>query len=192
MKKWLLLFSSMLIMCFTLAQEKKLEKEERIKPSEAPDGVKEMVSPYTEDARRVRYYSEFDGTSTSYEVKFILHKNKFSVEFSKDGQLEDVEVIRCFTDMPTTTQNNIVDYLYPNDNFKIKKSQKQFRPLDLNERELLDAAIKNKDIAGIRYELIVQVKKDGDWTTYEMLFDEEGRFISQREVVARSEDHLLY
>lgn len=190
--KYILFIVSFLI-CFTsLSQDKKLEKEERIKRSEAPEGVKELVNPYTKDARRVRYYSEFDGTSTSYEVKFILYKNHFSVEFSKEGVLEDIEVIRCFTELPTITQKSIVGYLYPNDNFKIKKTQKQFRSEDLTDRALLKAAIENKDITGIRYELIVQVKEDGEWTTYEMLFDEVGNFISQREVVARSEDHLLY
>ena len=189
--------NGLLIVCFLISftsfsQEKKLEKEERIKASGVPDAVKSLIAPYTEGARRVRYYSEFNGTTKSFEVKFVLYKNHFSVEFSKDGQLEDVEVIRCFTELPKNVQDEIVKYLYPNDNFKIKKNQKQFLSKKIPDSEVLDAAIKNQDITKIRYELIVQIKKEGEWTTFEMLFDEDGKFVSQREVIDRSEDHLLY
>lgn len=188
MKKCLILIALLVITITGFSQE----KEKRVRPTDIPATIIELVAPYTKEARRVRYYEEYDGKNWSYEVKFILHKNHFSVEFSKDRKLEDVETILCFTELPKSVQNKIVDHLYPNKNFKIKKTQKQYRSESLSDIELIDAAVKNENIAGIRYELIIQVKETDKWSTFEMLYNETGEFISKSEVVARSEDHLLY
>jgi len=171
--------------------EKKLEKEKRIKEKELPEKVLKTLQPYLKDVRKLKYYEEFDGSSTSFEAKFIYYQNKFSVEFSEDGNLEDVEVIRCFTELPTAVQNKIVDYLYPNENFKIRKTQKQFSGTAADD-QLLKDALKNIETHTIRYELIVEVKAEKNWLEYEMLFDSEGNFIKKKQVISRSEDHVLY
>jgi len=190
MIRLLFTLSAVCCSCLTFGQ-KKFERESRIKEKELPKNMVEKLKPYLNNVKRLKYYEEFDGSSTSYEAKFIYYDNKFSVEFSNEGDLQDVEVIRCFEELPHTVQNNIVEYLYPNNNFKIKKTQKQFSGSG-PDQQIIEDALANIDNDTIRYELIVEVQPEKNWSEFEMLFDADGKFISKKLVIQREEDHVLY
>jgi len=175
-----------------VAQQKKVEVEKKIKPKDAPTSMMETLDSFLKNARKVKIYQELNEHGTSYECKFILNKIHYSIEFSEAGKLEDVEVIQCFTELPKMLQDRIASYLMSNDNFKITKLQKQFSSQRLNDEEVINSALKNIATDTLRYELIVKVKSQNEWKTFEMLFSDTGNFIKKIEIDERTEDHLLY
>ncbi|MEL6976881.1 MAG: hypothetical protein AAGL29_16070 [Bacteroidota bacterium] len=88
------------------AQQKK-ERESRVTRDEIPQNALELLNPYLEDAKRLRYYQESDGNKRSFEVKFKKGKLRYSVEFSPEGKLEDVEFLIKSADIPDETWANI-------------------------------------------------------------------------------------
>lgn len=173
-------------------QAKKMEREKRIKKEEIPATIHNVLEKFIADAKKIRYYLETDGDHRSFEIKFLLHKNHYSVEFDKRGMLEDVEMIVGFRDLQKNLQEKISDYLKKYDNSKIKKIQKQFSSESHPQEQVIEMALQNVPAETVRYEIIVETKAGGSWTTYEMLFDQSGNFISQKEDVGRLEDNILY
>lgn len=174
------------------AQEKKLEREKRIKREEVPANILDLVENYLGKAKKVRYFFETDGDHMSFEIKFLLDGCYYSVEFDKNGNLEDVEVIVSFRNLEKERKKSINSHLDQYDNFKVKKVQKQFSSKSEPDKKVIENAIQNIATETVRYEIIVETKTSGSWTVYEMLFDDKGGFISQKEVVGRLEDNILY
>ena len=169
-----------------------MEREKRVKKEEVPVTIINMMNKFTAKAKKVRYYLETDGNHTSFEIKFLLGKNHYSVEFSNSGSLEDVEVVVDFRKLDKSLHENILSHLKKYDNFKVKKVQKQFSSRSQSDEEVIEMAIQNVATEIVRYEIIVETKADGSWTTYEMVFDDLGNFLSEKEVVGRLADHILY
>ena len=80
----------------------KFEKESRISSSQLPPGVITLLPQITQDAKRVRYYHEFDGKKESYEVKLKKYGTHFSIEFSQEGVLEDIEMLMPKSELPVS------------------------------------------------------------------------------------------
>ena len=60
------------------------------------------------------------------------------------------------------------------------------------DSEVIANALQNIATETVRYEIIVETRTNSTWTVYEMLFDDQGGFISQKEVIGRLEDNILY
>ncbi|MTI22551.1 hypothetical protein E1176_16080 [Fulvivirga sp. RKSG066] len=181
-----------LIMSVAHSQEKKIERESRVKLKETPKDMQSVLMPFVSEAKKLKYYQEYDGKRITYEAKVILHKRHFSIEFSEEGKLEDVEVIYCFTELPQDTQDAIVDYLMQYANFKIKKTQKQFTDINKSDSGVIQGAIENDNTLTIKYELVISIKESVHWASFELLFDRNGKLLEKKEMANRSEDHLLY
>ena len=183
----------LIVCCVNLSYgQAKVEREKKIKKAEIPAVINQTLDPLIKDARRIKYYEEFDGKKMSYESKFILHKQHYSAEFDSLGVLEDIEVIVCFTELHKSLQERMVKYLLEFDDFKVRKTQRQFSSNSMSDEVVIKNAFQNSSAPQVRYELIVEVKENKTWLTYEMLFDDTGSFLSQQQVVTRSEDYLLY
>lgn len=181
--------------CFSfclLAQEKKMEREKRIKKEEMPAVINDILDKYITKAKKVKYFEETDVNHHSFEVKFFLHHNLYSVEFDDTGNLEDVEMKLGFHKLEKDLRKNITSHMRRYDQFKIKKTQKQFSSGSQTAEQVIELALRNESTEIIRYEIIVETKTNKSWTTYEMLFDRQGNFISQKEVIGRLEDNILY
>ena len=174
------------------AQTKKMEREKRIKKADLPATTLGVLEGFIVTAKKVKYYKETDGKKVSYEVKFLLNKNHYSVEFNEGGHLEDVELLIRFADLSATLRESISKYLKKFDKYKIKKIQKQFSAPSQPSEQVIKKALQGLATEIVRYEIVVETRADASWTTYEMLFDEKGDFISQKEVVGRLADHILY
>ena len=92
MIRFRLILIGALLCCFSITAQTKNEKEFRISLSEFPQNSQEILSAVQDQVKRIRFYKEIDGDQESYESKFKFGKRWFSVEFSKDGVLEDIEV----------------------------------------------------------------------------------------------------
>jgi hypothetical protein len=186
----------LLLLCSThsaSAQKNKYEREYRIKKSQFPEKALKYIDEKLEDARRIRFYKETDSTKTSYEAKFKKDRLKYSVEFSEEGVLEDIEVLIRAVDIPDDSFSEMNGYLKRNfRKYRIRKIQQQY-PMGENDAETtVKHAFQNLMLPYIKYELIVAGKKEKGYARYEVLFDAEGRFENIRKSLPPNYDHVLY
>ena len=190
--KILLMVVSLIAPLTGVAQDKKREVEKRIKAAEMPAHAIMLLMPHLEPARRIRYFRETDLGRVSYECKFKLKKRQYSVEFDTLGTIEDIEIMIDLDKVGAKASDNIIQHLRSYDRHKIRRLQLQFRPDGLTGAALLEQVLSNT--GGIRpyYELVTSVRTQDGWSTFEMLFDPEGRFLSQKLVIERQTDIILY
>ncbi len=187
------LFILLFIGCLALTAQVKKEQEFRIEGDEFPEIALKSLQPYFTDAKRIRFYKEFDGKKISYESKFKKDRLKYSVEFDSLGKLEDVEFIIREKDLPSETWLTLQHYLGANyENPKIKKIQQQYPLGNRSTFQVLKAAFQNLLLPDINYELIVSTKTKSGYVSYEITFDATGNFLSARKLVDPNYDHVLY
>lgn len=177
----------------TLAQNK-YERESRIDLDEFPIKSYSLIQDYLKDAKRVRFYQETDSTKKSYEVKFKKGRLHYSVEFDKEGVLEDVEFKIKERDIPNDTWSTIQFYLNENhDKHRIKKMQQQY-PVQKGQstEKTLHNAFQNLILPEVNYELVFSAKESYGFQEYEALFNSEGQLILIRKSFPPSYDHVLY
>lgn len=192
-----LILSFFLLTAFSLlAQDKKIEKEERIDAEEMPTSSSFLIERIPEIAKKLRYYYETDGEKESFEAKFKYKGSIFSVEFGKYGKLQDIEVTLKEKQLPKQSLKNIETYLKKNqDRYKIEKIQAQYLPkaTEKNSAEkLLLKSISFNTQPPDNYELIVAVKNKGKLKKFELIFDANGQFKSKREIIRNSYDYLIF
>jgi hypothetical protein len=179
--------------CFASAQNK-YEREHRIRKSQFPEKALNYISEKLEDAKRIRFYKEIDSAKTSYEAKFKKDRLWYSVEFDKDGCLEDVEVLIKPVDIPNDSFSVIESYLENYfSKYRIRRLQQQY---PISDSEPADTTIKNAFqnlmLPSVNYELIVSGKKEKVHEQFEILFDANGNFKSIRKSLPPNYDHVLY
>ena len=185
----LLIFSSA-----PLLSQTKYEREHRIKRSQFPEQALQFIGDSLENVRRLRFYKETDSARISFEAKLKKDRLHYSIEFNKDGILEDIEILIKEVDIPRDAFSMMKSYLEKNfHRYRIRKIQQQYpvRPEEPKERTLKNA-FQNLLLPYINYELIVGGKMDDGFRDYEILFDSEGNFINMRISVPANYDHVLY
>jgi len=193
MKHLLLLFIYILPI-FALAQDNKIEKEDRIKLEEMPESVSLFLKEnLPENIKKVRYYYETDGQKKSYEAKFKYERYNFSVEFNKDGNLEDVEITAKKNELIKLVYGNIEAHLEQNhERYRIEKIQAQYLSKDGDAKNTFYRSLNFRKLQPDNYELIVATKEKGKLEKFEILFDEMGIFKEQRKIIRNSYDYLLF
>ncbi len=176
----------------TSAQDVKAEKETHLDADEMPPSIIALMSQYLQKSKRVRYLRETDGNNESFEVKFFLDRVEYSVEFDTTYQLEDIEVTREREELPVSTFKMIDDSLKVFGRYKIKRIQQQFSSSNISDSEILQMVFMQQSGPTIRYELVISAKKGKVWEQFELLFDEQGKLLSQRRVKDSTVDYLLY
>ncbi len=191
--RWKILLIACLISTMGLAQNK-YEREYRIKKSQFPlEGIK-LIERKLIGAKRIRFYKETDSAKTSFEAKFKKDKLHYSIEFDKNGQLEDIEILISEVDIPEATIKKIHDYLHSEfKKYRIRRIQQQYPFVtDENPEATLKNAFQNLLLPTINYELIVAGKSERQFVQYEMLFDSDGKFLLKRQSLPPNYDHVLY
>ena len=178
---------------FSLSAQYKYEREHRIRKDQFPEKALFFIKDKLEGARKIRFYKETDSTKVSYEAKFKRDRLRYSVEFSADGNLEDIEILIKEVDIPEETMIGINDYLEKEfSKFRIRKMQQQYPVGTNDEQTTLRNAFQNLILPSIKYELIVTGKKDRNFAPYEVLFDAKGNFEQLRKSLPPNYDHVLY
>ncbi|MBZ9729590.1 hypothetical protein LB467_07795 [Salegentibacter sp. JZCK2] len=195
MKK-LFIITFILFTALAQAQDKKIEREEGIDREEMPEDAFFLIDKIPEKARRLRYYYQTDGEEESFETKFKFKRSIFSVEFGKDGKLQDVEVTLKEKQLPEKTLQNIKTHLEKNhERHKLEKIQAQYLPNSASEssaEKLLLKSLSFDTQQPDNYEIIVAVKNKGKLKKYEMLFNKKGQFKNEREIIRNSYDYLIF
>ncbi len=166
-----------------LYSQYKQEVEQRLAKIETPSFMVDFASKI-EGAKKIKYYQETDGSVVSYELKFCKNKERYSVEFSKEGILEDVEI-----DV-TSTQGVLVDSFICND-FTIDKIQ-EHHPVDVDKAILLCNGDKKLRASVIMFEIEGHCRSSNENTRWELNVDKKGVIHSQREIIDDVDEVLEY
>ncbi|WP_273568297.1 hypothetical protein [Maribacter halichondriae] len=189
-----LLFTTVFIFCGVFASaQNKYEREYRIKKSQFPEKALTYIQEKLDDARRIRFYKETDSTKISYEAKFKKDRLKYSVEFTEDGTLEDIEILIKPIDIPNDAFNKMNTYL--RDNFvkyRIRRMYQQYPVGEYDVETTIKNAFQNLMLPYIKYGFIVSGKKDKAYEQFEILFNSEGDFEKLRKSLPPNYDHVLY
>lgn len=168
-----------LSLAFVGFSQQKFEKEYRIKEVEAPQKSRDFISSIA-FVKKIKWYAEESNDGKSFEAKTCHNKNLYSIEFSKNGQLLDIEKKVKFSKLATAVKDKITTELAQSfRKFKIKKTQIQYKGLEPELKKVFETSDRTKFSARIFYELIVKGKKDSDFFMYEILFDEKGNKLKE-------------
>lgn len=186
-----------LICCFCIGPtlsgnaQNKIEKEYRINPSQVPKEALDFIKkcPFK---KKIKWYTEESQSGKSIEAKTFYQKRKYSIEFTSEGNPEDVEIKIPFSELPIDLQNTIqssLDSIFSKS--KIKKTQLQWS----SDRSTLISLVNKKNVSTeytTNYELIVKGKKEKHSHYYELLYSNDGILLKMLRVVNDNTDNLLY
>lgn len=170
----------------------KYEREFRIKKKEFPTAAHELIKKNITELKKLKFYKEIDSHKISYEAKFKKDKLWYSIEFTEEGVLEDIEITIKPIDLPNDTYEKIETYLGTHfTSCKIKKIQQQYVAENPVEKTFKNA-VQNLILPAVNYELIIDAKKENEYEQFEILFNSEGEFRSIRKSLPPNYDHVLY
>lgn len=179
--------------CIVNGQTKN-EREEKVALSEFPTEAQKVITLIPKACKRIKFLREIDGKKTSYEAKFKYKKQFYSLEFSKAGIIEDIEIKVKPKHIKAEIKNEIDTYLKQS-YLKVNwvKLQRQFVfDTTLDTQSFLDKVFNNSPSLSSNFELIAEVKTKEKRHLVEFLFGPNGEFISQRIVSPSSYNHVLY
>lgn len=190
LKGYFFLISLLLFSLSTIAQVKQ-EREYRIEASEVPEPARQFIDSIG-GTPCVRWYYEENLEGNSIEGKLMYFKKKHSIEFSTDGQLQDVEILIDFDELPEPLQEAIEDRLDKEfDNFKVKKVQRQYTGQRLVLLELTKTGQSTSPYT-THYEMVIKGKKDHQKNLYEVTFSQQGELLEKEQILFRNTDNLEY
>jgi hypothetical protein len=189
--KYSALFIISLFCVNSLFAQQKFEREVRIDadavPAAAIDYVKQL-----QFSSKIKWFKETGLNTTSFEAKTKYKGKKYSIEFSNDGTLEDVEIIVNKKKLPQKTYKNISQYLQKDlSKFKWVKIQIQYSG---DEKAVREKIVTGNLTEGLitRYELIVSCKLNKKYQKLEYLFSNTGDFIERKTIILPNTDNLEY
>lgn len=184
----LLTFSSLLA-------QVKYEKEYRLDPKLVPDSALRFVAELS-FSKRIKWYKEEGLENVSIEAKTKSKRTgqKYSIEFSKEGAFEDVEIEIKWSEMPLLVQHRLCTYLDTSfKRYKIQKVQVQFTgTLPAVKNKIKMRSIQPSTELNTHYELIAKVEKEGNYYQVEFLFNQEGDLVRQSILLSKNTDNLEY
>jgi len=192
--KYLILFSFTVLYIFSvnpcLAQQK-YEREYSIKSNAVPEKALKFVNAIFKGAK-IQWYGEESLNGTTIEAKLKASGKKYSIEFDKSGEIQDVEILSSFKDIPSKTRNVMKGNLEKEfKKFKVDKTQVQWTASESVLKEALSSESTPASVQ-VRYEVIVKASKSKISNYYEVLFENNGKIISTHEIVQRNANNLIY
>ncbi|NND34016.1 MAG: hypothetical protein HKN76_15615 [Saprospiraceae bacterium] len=173
------------------AGQTKFEKELRIRGEVVPRGALTFIDSIP-IKNKVKWYKEIGINRTSIEAKTRFKGQRYSIEFSQDGKLEDVEIQIKWKNLPDEARSNITTHLksiysrYTIDRIQIQYTGKTTSIL----AKLRDG--KSSEAITTNYELVIAVKVSKTHKLYEYLFSESGRFLQSVEIMTQNVDNIEF
>lgn len=187
------IFCCLLFTTFLISQTKN-EREERIKFNSFPKAAQIIVKQLPEDCKKLKFFKETDNERESFEAKFKYKKRRYSLEFSKTGQPEDIEVTTKFKSIKKKTKAAIRAY-FDNEFLKTKifKTQRQYVLLNLeNPSKVIETILDKTTHIAPNYEIIAEVKTKSDHTIREFTFNNLGELLLVRVLAPESYEYILF
>ncbi len=169
----------------------KYEREFRVHSDKVPSNAKHFINSLS-GVSRVRWYQEQGYMTLSFEAKFNLASKRYSIEFNKEGAIEDVEKETDIKALNDTTRQMLLRALGSLfSNFRIQKSQIQWVADVEAQRQLILEGRSNLPFTQ-NFELIVTASDRNQRANFEVLINSSGNILSSRKIVARLTDTLEY
>ncbi|NBC02667.1 MAG: hypothetical protein GVY20_03080 [Bacteroidetes bacterium] len=195
-----ILFTFLLLLLlhpYLYAQELKEEIENSINMEEMPAAALEALEDFLEDEviTDADYYRETDGETTTFETKLNWQGYQYSIEFTEEGYLLDIEQLIEFNEIPLQIQQRITEKMEDLfSRYRLTRIQRQYIADDDDDEEgeeVIEDLLENdmEDLV-IRYEIEVEGQNRSEMGSFEMLFDSEGELIQRRRIVRRSIDNI--
>ena len=177
-----------------LCGQVKYEREYRIRKEQFPETAIKVLRSHLDEVRRLRFYREVDSNRRSFEMKFKKDRLHYSVEFTPEGMLEDVEVLIKPVDIPGESWAKIQAGLSDRfTRYRVRRIQQQYpRTAFDTDDQTLRNAFQNLLLPELNYELVLQARTDQGLMQYEALFDSEGNLMNLRKALPANYDHILY
>jgi hypothetical protein len=192
MKQYFWLLPFLIINWGNALGQVKFEKEARLKTEEVPTPALNLVQQMPFE-NKIKWYRETALDRTSVEAKTKHKEKKHSIEFAETGTIEDVEIQIDWSELPVPTQCTITDYLDKTYQIaKIRKIQIQYTG---DEKALLQQVSSPKSTPAdivIKYEIVLQAKKDDTPKLLEYLFSETGEVLEKSTITFKNTDNLEY
>tara|TARA_R110002012_G_scaffold139590_5_gene296988 strand:- start:931 stop:1497 length:567 start_codon:yes stop_codon:yes gene_type:complete len=187
--KLVLLFFTVLS-TLVVSGQTKIEIEKRISQDSVPNKAKIYISEQFK-ASNIKWFFEKTNARSSYEAKFCELNKRFSVEFSIDGTLEDIEVLIKFKKLAPETKKIITTLLNSKfTNYRVLKTQFQQSDYDKTKLELF---LKTKTLSELDLlELIVLGKTENSKNRYEILINSKGEVLSMLQLKEQSQTFLQF
>ncbi|KPM47401.1 hypothetical protein [Jiulongibacter sediminis] len=183
---WILLFAGT-----SLFAQQKFEKELRVPESEVPARALDFAESLCPDSR-LKWYKETGLSSKSFEAKTKYQGKKYSVEFSLNGELEDVEVEVKSKELSNSLLKSIDDQFDVDfQKHRLKKIQIQYSGTEPDVLQFFSQSL-GIDRLQINYEVVVSAKKGETFGFYEYLFSSRGRLLKKSEIILKMTDNIIY
>jgi len=195
--RYFILGSFLLLNQGLFAQEAgKIEFEKRVSKAQFPEQIIHELATFIDDARRIRYFQEFDGTQYFWEVKMVYNRRQVSIEYRADMSLLDVEVLESWSKVGPSIREPLSRFFDQNyKRFKITRIQQQFLPQPGQDIEpFITAVIKGYLPPAHAYELEAEVMgiETREFGFYEFLFDQNFHLIEKRKIIPLSDVNLHF
>ena len=171
--------------------QQKFERERRVHDDEVPEKSREFIDSI-QLSSKIRWYEETGINKTSYEAKTKFKGQRLSIEFSEEGEFEDLEIEIEPESIPSTAYAFILDHFESeHGDYDIRKIQIQYlgKPKEVISYFLRKA---NRSVVSINYEIVISAKEEGSFVLYEYLFDEHGAFIQRSRIILNMSDNIEY
>jgi hypothetical protein len=189
------LFSIVLCLCLyhCAHAQTKYEKEYRLNQSQVPIRALEFVEQLPFD-KKIKWFREEGLDKSSIEAKTKYLSKKYSIEFSADGEIEDVEIQIETDEIPSDSYEEMLKHLKTTyQKFKFCKVQLQ---LTGSSDSIINAVIhqdlKSTQQVTVNYEVVLKVKRDNKHEQIETLFNNQGEQVNTAVIVPKNSDNLEY
>lgn len=177
------------------AQSAKDEVERSISKDEMPEKATTLIDEFWPDLGGIKYFRETDDTVTTFEVKLTWRDAQYSIEFSPEGNVLDVEELISFHTIPETTGNHITrDMESQFSSYRITRIQRQYIARDEDDEDdadfIDDILEKDAEDYEIRYEIVLDGQNREELGSFELLYSDSGSLIEKRRIVRRSLDNI--
>lgn len=192
--KWIYVLFVVFVVVPSSWSQTKNEKEERVQLEALPEAAIPIVNRLSKQLKRLRFYKETDGEKQSFEAKFKHNKQHYSIEFSREGIIEDIEILINEKQLKKEIKSNIDAFYRLNfRKSKLIKIQMQYvynRETDPNL--YVESILSGTSVYKNNYEIIAEVKNDTQRQVCEYLFNAQGDFVGYRTLNSDSYEHVLH
>ncbi|MBR9921264.1 MAG: hypothetical protein GYB31_10535 [Bacteroidetes bacterium] len=175
----------------SLGAQVKFEREYRLDREEIPKPALQFIEACPFE-NRIKWYGEESQEGKSVEAKTKHLGRKYSIEFDTSGQIQDVEAIVDWEELPKSLQEKIQACFDSSfEKVRIKKIQQQWTGQEENLLQVLQQK-PTKSTYEIKYEIVIKARSEDGKNLYEMLFSDQGEVLRKDLIQPDNSDNLIY
>lgn len=169
----------------------KQEYEKPVSKSEFPELANQTLDSFFDESVSINYFFEVDDVEESFEAKLFFNEEQYSIEFTTDGEIEDIEKIVSFESLGYALQGALTMFFSEEfSTYSINKIQVQYTSSVADEIFLAQVLNQNTDTITQRYEIEIEGKNDQELGYFEFLFTSNGELLQKRRMYKRSFDNV--